>query len=97
MGDCAEMVLDGILVWDGSYDEKELRGKVYPKQIFESGNKVTNLLRSRQIKSKNRLNYLTKYAVFMGWETRNYLNICKKICINNITYNAFKKYTNDQI
>lgn len=108
MGEVADMVLDGILDWDGSYNESH-RGYNYNVQsskFYQSVNKVNNFLRSRGYKRigstsiKKRLSlskvHVQEYNIVKKYNVTSYGKICMCICETQSTFNEFKRWIDNK-
>lgn len=90
MGEASEMVLDGILDWDGSYSgNNETRFLMnYNERLF----KVLKLLQSMGVKKSNRYPFVMEYGQSIGKITAS--QVAKVICSgeDKTNWNAFKKW-----
>lgn len=89
MGECAEMVLDCILDWDGSYSEDSCRSYQTTNNNLR---KVLNMLQSMGVKKDNRYKFIMEYVIVINKPTAS--KIAKFICSgeDKTNWNAFKKW-----
>lgn len=90
MGECAEMVLDGILDWDGSYSGNSKR--FIENYTNDKLWKVFAMLQSMGVKKDNRYKFLMEYATVIEKPTAS--QTAKFICsgIDKTNWNAFKRW-----
>lgn len=93
MGEAAEMVLDGILDWDGSYSGNGYSTRPYlvnPK-LFS----VFKMLQSMGVKKDNRYKFIMEYGASIGKTTAS--QTAKFICSGDdkTNWNAFKRWIKD--
>jgi len=87
MGECADMVLDGFLDWDGSYSgDYSTRPFIANPKLFS----VFKMLQSMGIKKDNRYKFIMEYAHVIGKPTAT--QTAKFICSgeDKTNWNAFK-------
>jgi hypothetical protein len=90
MGECAEMVLDGILDWDGSYS-----GNNETRYLYRNNERlysVLKLLQSMGVKKDNRYPFIMEYGATIGKDTAS--QTAKFICAGSdkTNWNAFKRW-----
>ena len=90
MGECAEMVLDGILDWDGSYSGNGGWYSTYKSN--ERLNRCFKLLQSMGVKYENRPKFIMEYGALFDKPTIS--QSAKFICSGDdkTNWNAFKKW-----
>jgi len=92
MGECAEMVLDGYLDWDGSYIGNSYTSYYH---INEKLNNVFKMLQSMGVKKDNRYEFIMEYGAIIGKTTAS--QTAKFICSGDdkTNWNAFKRWIKD--
>jgi len=89
MGECADMVLDGFLDWDGSYSgNHSTRSFIVNPKLFS----VFKMLQSIGVKKDNRYKFIMEYGKTIGKSTAS--QTAKFICSgeDKTNWNAFKRW-----